>query len=162
MSFPAELQRWIRPDLIRQLHVRDLIGRTSTRPIPICRGDASLSDVVMTLVDSPGARNVYVIDQNERLLGQVSLSSLSRVLLFDYHPTHLYPRSLVSMITAKFADDIMEPVDVVVRENDSLEEVLHRLIPTGEDVSPVVDDGGHVIGCLSVVDSLGRGVSSDE
>ena len=56
----------------------------------------------------------------------------------------------------------MKSVDVVARGDDLLEDVLRRLLPRREEECPVVDDAGRVISCLTVVDILGRAVSSDE
>ena len=148
MSPAAEFREWISFDLIRELRVHEVMRRKSPGTVPVCRKDMSLTVVVKALAKSPSERNVYVIDEREKLLGQVSKSSLSRVLLFDYQPTRFFPR-LIPVITAKCADDVMEPVDVAVREDHSLEEVLRRLVPTQEEECPVVDDQGRVIGCLS-------------
>ena len=161
MNADAELRGWIHFDLTRGLHVRDLVDPVSASPMAVFPADASLSEIVRILVECPAARNVYVVDAQERLQGQVSLSALSEILLFDYQPSRLYPR-LIPVITARTEENVMEPVDVAVRADESLEEVLPKLVPTREEECPIVDEGGRLIGCLKVVDILGRVVSSDE
>ena len=161
MNADAEYHGWIVFDLSRGLHVRDLVDPDLARPMAVCRVGASLSEIVKILVECPGARNVYVIDERGRLQGQVSLSAISEILLFDDQPSRVYLR-LIRAITARTAEDIMEPVDVAVREDESLEQVLRKLVPTREEECPVVDEGGHLIGCLTVVDILGRVLLSDE
>jgi len=161
MSPIPAIQSWVRPDLTRQLRVRDVMSRKSIDALPLCRKSDSFPQVVKALAGSTGVRNVYVIDEHERLLGQISLSWLSRVLLFDYQPTTFLPR-LMPIIIAKCADDVMEPSDLAVQEDNSLEEVLRSLVPTREEECPVINDQGRLVGCLTVVGVLERLVSNDE
>ena len=113
MNADAEYHGWIVFDLSRGLHVRDLVDPDLARPMAVCRVGASLSEIVKILVECPGARNVYVIDERGRLQGQVSLSTISEILLLEYQPSRVYPR-LIRAITARTAEDVMEPVEVEI------------------------------------------------
>ena len=112
-------------------------------------------------MECPVAQIAYVLDANERIEVKVTFSGLSEILLLDYQPPRLYPR-FTPVITARTLDDVMELVDVTIREGESLDVAFGKFVPAWDEDCSFVGEGARLFGYLRVVDIMGRMVSIDE
>lgn len=106
--------------------------------------DTSIDDIIEIISENPAARSVYVIDDEEKLVGIISVKEILNIMGAKY----LKKRSvaLAHSILAKTAADIMRDPESVGPDDD-LEEALKKSVIHSIEDLPVIDEG-KVIGNL--------------
>lgn len=106
--------------------------------------DTSIEDIIEIISQNPAARSVYVVDEEEKLVGIISVKEILNIM----GAKHLKKRSfaLAHGILAKTAADIMRDPEFVGPDDD-LEEALKMSVVHNIEDLPVVDEG-KVIGNL--------------
>ncbi|MCD4740240.1 CBS domain-containing protein [archaeon] len=113
---------------------------------------ASLQEVVNALVSDPRTRSVYVINDQEKLIGVITVKGVLEYL-GRRHQDNL--NSLIRDALAKEARDLMESPINVTPETD-MEEALNLAIDNMLEELPVCKNG-KVIGdltCFEIINSL--------
>ena len=87
--------------------IADFLGQLQQRNIPKVNEKASVSEILDTFVESDHSRIVYVVDDQERLKGIISLGNLIRHVFFLYHDTVVDSSHLISMAVSETAKDFM-------------------------------------------------------
>jgi CBS domain-containing protein len=107
----------------------------------------------------PVNRSVYVVDENNKLLGIITVKELLKVLAVrggissGKTPTR---RKLLNYVSADTtAKDIMRS-PISVKTTDSLEKALEIFVLHGLEELPVVDENNVVIGDLDAYELLGE------
>jgi len=77
--------------------ISDFVKELKQRNIPKVNEKASVSELLDAFVDSDHSRIVYVVDDQERLKGIISLGNLIRHVFFLYHDTGINSSHLISM-----------------------------------------------------------------
>ena len=134
--------------------IADLVKELKQREMPVVHERATVSEIVDAFVASHHSRVLYVVDDDGRLGGVISLGNLVRHVFFPYHGREVDMRHLISMVVSETARDFMqrEPLFCVV--SDDLEEVLERMIERNVKEIPILDDEMRVVADLTIVDLL--------
>jgi CBS domain-containing protein len=134
--------------------ISDFLEKLQQRNIPKVNEDASLSEILDAFVDSDYSRIVYVVDNQERLKGIISLGNLIRHVFFLYHDTDISSRHLISMAVSETAKDLMLEKTLFALTSDDVESVLKRMIKHNVKEIAILDDEKRIIADLTMIDLL--------
>jgi Mg/Co/Ni transporter MgtE len=115
-------------------------------------GECKLDEASEQVTRNPQIRGIYVVDNQERLQGYLSLGVLIRHVIASRHRPQFHVRSLLSMITAKKITDLMERDIVCAHPYDTIESVLDRMVFRNIKQVPVVDEEHRIITVVSILD----------
>jgi CBS domain-containing protein len=115
-------------------------------------GDSKLEEAADRVSRTPQIRGIYVVDQQERLQGYLSLGVLIRHVIATRPRSQFHVRSLLSTITAGKVADLMEREVVCAQTDDRVDTVLDRMILRNIKQIPVVDKERRIIANLGILD----------
>ena len=139
---------------VGRMTVTELLAILKKRKLPLIHEDADIREVVDAMICHECNRLLYVVDDNEKLTGVISLKILYRHVFSLSHEPQIHPRFLISMITADKAKDIMQKNTIVATEEEKVKQVLRRMIRTGVENIPVLDKEKRIIAYLTLADFL--------
>ena len=134
--------------------VREVVETHSGRQLPVIRRTTHIDKLAEAIKWFRHARQLYVVDDDGRLLGVITLASLVRHIFVHHHGADINPRHLLSSLTTETAEDIMLQSPLVVTLEEGVEDVLERMVAADVEEIPVVDDEGRVVADLTMIDLL--------
>ena len=134
--------------------IADLVERLKQRKIPVVSKRATVSEIIDAFAASDHSRILYVVDDEGRFRGILSLGNMIRHVFFHYHDPSIDSRSLVSMVVSETAGDFMQKEPMVTMLSDDVEAVLQRMIDHNVKEIPILDDEKKVVSDLTIVDLL--------
>jgi CBS domain-containing protein len=134
--------------------VNEMVAFLKERKLPLIQEKANIEEVIDTMIRFQHSRLLYVVDDDKKLTGTISLGLLARHVFSASHEPQIHPRFLINMITAETAKDIMQKNLVVTTEEEKVEVVLRRMIRTNAKEIPVLDKEKRVVADLTMVDLL--------
>ena len=134
--------------------VSEVVAFLKERKLPLIQEKANIEEVIDTMIRFQHSRLLYVVDDDKKLTGTISLGLLARHVFSASHEPQIHPRFLINMITAETAKDIMQKNPVVTTEEEKVEVVLKRMIRINAKEIPVLDNEKRVIADLTMVDLL--------
>lgn len=134
--------------------VTEVVAFLKERKLPLIQEKANIEEVIDTMIRFQHSRLLYVVDDDKKLTGTISLGLLARHVFSRSHEPQIHPRFLINMITAETAKDIMQKNLVVTTEEEKVEVVLKRMIRTNAKEIPVLDKEKRVVADLTMVDLL--------
>jgi CBS domain-containing protein len=121
--------------------------------------EISLEDIIYRFAHEPGLRCVFLIDEEQRFAG-----TISRIAIMKWADFQLFgkwkngvPNTEVTNKVAAVKAKYLARGDwrsFGVREEDTLAEAFRQMMNSGEDVVPVLDEDGRVIGDLRISEVL--------
>lgn len=133
---------------------RDLLIYIGIRPWPSVKEDAPIEAVVEALSQSVYSHIVYVTDETQILLGFITEEILVKYLFIHYHDDMLDTRALISRALSEQAADLMRNERFKASIDDELEFILEEMIACKIDEVPVLDDGGRMLGDITMKDII--------
>ena len=134
--------------------VTEVVALLKERKLPLIHEKANIEDVVDAMIRFEHSRLLYVVDDDRKLVGTISLGLLARHVFSTSHEPQIHPRILINMITAGTAKDIMQKNPVVTTEEEKVEIVLRRMIRTNVKEIPVLDKEKRDVAVITIVDLL--------
>lgn len=134
--------------------VQDLINRLHNREPPVIYSQAKVSQIVEAFAQAPHSRIVYVVGNDKKLQGIITLGRVVRHVLVHYHDSSLDPRSVFNLALAEQAGDFMQPESIRIRLDDDLDAVLGEMIEHDVAELPVVDAEGRMLQDITMVDII--------
>lgn len=122
--------------------------------------DSPLQSIIIRFADEPGLRGIFLVDTQQRLTGVVSRIDLLRwahIQLFGGKGRHeIRISEFFRLVDAKKARDIAHSASKVlsVKENDTLQAALDKMLDHEEDVLPVLNSQGEILGDLRLSEVL--------
>ncbi len=122
--------------------------------------DSPLKDVIGTLVREPSLRGIFLVDSKLRFVGMVTRIDLLRwahLKLSGGKGRHEIPISeFFRIVDARSARDLAsgDPQMLSVRENDTLQAALDKMLDYEEDIVAVLDSERRVLGDLRLSEIL--------
>ncbi|MBW2661329.1 MAG: CBS domain-containing protein [Deltaproteobacteria bacterium] len=98
--------------------VVEIVALLEKRSVPIVHENDSIKDVVDAMISFEHRRHFYVVDDEKKLAGRISLGILAKHVFSPSHEPQIHPRFLISMITAETAKDIMKRKTIVATEDE--------------------------------------------
>lgn len=113
----------------------------------------SIPQLTELVRDQPGIRSIYVEDENGRIVGEVSLGSLIKIVTArrQRYP-RLSARTLLSRITSSKVQDIMDRNLIFAMPEEDVEIVIMRSISHNIKEIPVLDLDGKILKNIGVLD----------
>ncbi len=139
---------------IKGLKVRDVMETVGKRQLPVVPDTATVYDVVEAMCHYRHSRVLYVVEEDGRLTGYISLENLMRHIFGHSHERHAHPRHLLTIITTESARDLMNKRPFHAREDDDVEAVLERMIGARVPEIAIVDNEERVVADLTMLDLL--------
>jgi CBS domain-containing protein len=134
--------------------VADFLKESKPRNVPKVKEQDGVSELIDAFVQFDHSRILYVVDDQERLKGIISLGNLVRHFFFHYHDTHIDSRHLISMAVSETAKDFMHENVLVARLTDEVEDVLKQMIKNNVKEIAILDSENKVIADLTIIDLL--------
>jgi CBS domain-containing protein len=141
--------------VIRVSEVHGLHGTASTS----ISQEATLEDVIRKFANEPSIRGVFLVDKEQRFAGMVSRIAILKWAEFrlskkwENHPPDSETKETFGSVKASHLAR-GDRRSFGVKESDSIEEAFTKMINTGEDVIPVLDEEGRITGDLSLSEVL--------
>ena len=115
--------------------------------------DLTLEEIAARIDDLRQVRGIYVIDDQGRLQGTLSLGAIIRNFIAARRKPRLFhTRSLLASITSEKVADIMDKYVIYARREDDLEATVDRMVQTNIKEIPVVDEVGRIIANIGLFD----------
>jgi CBS domain-containing protein len=129
--------------------------------------EAGLDYVVALLGHERHLQGAFLVDKDRKLVGMVSRFDLlrwTRYQLFgEISEAKIQIGELSHLINARKAKDLETPNSFLlyVNENDTLQKALDLMIDYEEDIIPVLDSEGRIIGDLSLSEILSKALEAN-
>jgi CBS domain-containing protein len=122
--------------------------------------DVSIEYVLAYLGQEQHIRGIFLVDEAQKFKGVISSADIRKwvhIELFGGKGRHEIPISTFYRIAgAKKARDLASSdyLSLGVRETDSLQTALDKMLDYEEDIIPVLDSEGHILGDLRLSEVL--------
>ena len=134
--------------------VRDVVSRHKGRQVPLVRLDTPIDKLPMAIQFHRHSRQLYVVDGQNHLLGNITLGRLVMYVFASSHGANMNPRHVMRLITGTTAEDLMTEGTLSARQDEKVEELLERMVDGNVDEVPVTDAEGKVVADLTMIDLL--------
>jgi CBS domain-containing protein len=139
-------------DVVRAADVNRLHGVVTS---VIVYENEPLKEVTAKLASNPTIRGIFVVDSQGNFTGvitRVDLMKWVHLKLFGGKGRELSIGEIFRLIYANKAKDLLrrDLFSITVKGNGTLQAALDRMIDYGEDIIPVLDKDGKIIGDLTV------------
>ena len=111
--------------------------------------DSPLARVAERLLAETCLRDVYVVDENGRLVGHISHKRLAEYVLAEHRPAHTR-RQLMERVAGGAAGDFMNATFASASPDEEIDEVLHRQLEHEIEDMPVIDAKGVLLGAVNL------------
>ncbi|HID74240.1 MAG TPA: CBS domain-containing protein [Thermoplasmata archaeon] len=135
--------------------VGDVLNTVVSTPARVRSGDR-LKAAIDAMIDVPITRKVYVMDDDDTLVGTISVPTLLRQVGYRLGVRSTGIASLfryISEVLREQVDDFMDP-PITVTADTSLVEATRLMVENRLNDLPVVDDDGHLVGELNSFEIL--------
>lgn len=134
--------------------VSEVVARHKDRHLPLVRIGTPIGDLAKAIQWFRHSRQLYVVDEDGHLAGNITLGSLVRNVFASSHGSNINPRHVMGLITGENAEDIMTEGTLTARMDERIEDVLERMVAGNVEEVPVVDGAGRIIADLTMIDLL--------
>lgn len=114
---------------------------------------ATLAQCAQRLFNEPGRRDLYVVGNGRHLIGHISHDKLAKLLLARHRP-NLTRSEIFEYLVDGAAADVMDSDFETADTDDSLDDVLIRMLDNGVEDLPIVDADGCAIGSVNMTEVL--------
>lgn len=139
---------------MQRAKVRDLLRYSSGAP-SLVTTTASLREVVGKLIEDRSTREVYVVDEEGRFEGVITVRRLARFVFSTVAPRRTSATEMLELVSAESAGDIAIRKAAYVEEDDSFEHVVDVMLRFEINEIPVVDSDRVIVGNLNLLEILG-------
>lgn len=141
-------------DILGSMTVTELVAPLKKRRLPLVKEEENIEEVIDAMVTFGHSRLLYVVDENRKLTGAISLGLLTRHVFSPSHEPQIHARFLMDMITAETAKDIMQKNPVIASIEDNVVAVLERMIKANVKEIPILDEERRIVADLTIIDLL--------
>ncbi len=135
--------------------IADLMEQLKQRKVPVVPRRATVSEIIDAFAASDHSRILYVVDDECRFIGVLSLGNMIRHVFFHYHdPSSIDSRSIINMVVSETAGDFMQREPMFAIHSEDVEDILQRMIDHNVKEIPILDDEKRVIADITIVDLL--------
>jgi len=116
--------------------------------------DETLDDVAKALIANPRLKKAYVVDDNARLVGEITLNNLVKQEFNDIIPSSSVEYfNALEFIGKDVAKDIMSR-SIFVSDKDTLKTAFVKMYENDLDELPVIDEKHRLIGNIDMLELL--------
>ena len=111
--------------------------------------ESSLEQAVDKMLSGECVQDIYVVSDEDVVLGHLSHKRLVSLLLAEHRPMHTR-RQIMERVVIGSADELMESEFVFARPDEDLGDVLHRFVEYGLQDMPVIDEQRVLVGGINL------------
>jgi CBS domain-containing protein len=130
------------------MKVKEWLARNPATALVVPAG-CSLVEALDRMLDTPEARDVYVVDERNRVIGHLGRHRLAHYLFAAQRPVHTR-RQLMDRIAAGTALESMSRHFAAARPDEDLDDVLHRMLEHAVEDLPVIGEDGTLVGAVNL------------
>jgi CBS domain-containing protein len=134
--------------------IAELAANLQGRALPVINENAVMTEIVEEMIRFGHSRILYVVDNDGRLLGTISLGDLVRDIFSRSYEPLIHPRRLMTSITMEKAGHMMQKHPVFARMGEELKVVLARMIQARVKEIAVIDAENRIVGDITILDML--------
>ncbi len=139
---------------IQRAKIKDLLATLPMRDLPLIGPKAKTAEIITCLQRHRHCRVLYVVDEEKRLLGFISLGDLVRHLFAPSHEVGLLVRHALSLITVERAEDIMCRHPLTTDPTEEVGQVIKKMVRDNIKEIAVLDEARRIIADLTLFDLL--------
>lgn len=136
------------------MKMKEVMQHLENRDLPCVSQNSDISEVIRVAVRFPHTRLVYVIDEQKKLLGVITIGALMRHLYPYHYKDKIHSRDILRNIIVEKASHLMSSGNVNASPDDTVDVVLKRMASTGAKEIAVVDSNGCILADITAVDLL--------
>ncbi|HEY98372.1 MAG TPA: CBS domain-containing protein [Dehalococcoidia bacterium] len=147
---------------MKRIMVKDVYELHGTATIMVAE-DVPLEDIIITFANNPGIRGAFLVDKEKRFAGIISRMAIMKWA--DFQLFGKWKRGVPASEVTQLVDTIKAKYlargswrSFGVKEWDTLEKAFNQMMMLGEDVIPVLDDDGKIIGDLRLSEVLMKAI----
>jgi CBS-domain-containing membrane protein len=147
---------------MKSIEVRDVYQIHGTASAIISR-DELLSNVLSRFAYEPGLRSIFLVDSEDRFAGLITRIAILRWAQYQLvagRKKTASSRDVHDMVSQTQAKSLARGDwrTLGVKENDSLQEALDQMVDFGEDVLPVLNEDGIILGDIRLSEILVKAI----
>jgi len=136
------------------MKIKEVIQHIGHRDFPCVSKNSDISEVIRVAVCFPHTRLVFVIDDQKKLLGVITIGSLMRHLYPHHYKEKIHSRDILRNIVVDNASHLMGYGNVNATLEETVDVVLKRMASTGAKEIAVVDSDGRILADVTAIDLL--------
>lgn len=136
------------------MKIKEVMQHIDDRDLPCVAENSDIREVIRRAVDFPHTRLIYVIDDQKKLLGVITIGALMRHLYPYHYKDKIHPRDILRNIVVENASHLMSSGNVNAAPDETVDVVLKRMASTGAKEIAVVDSNGCILADITAVDLL--------
>lgn len=141
--------------------IRDISDQVMHNKPILAQEDESLDQLAGKIAAEPGARTIFVVDKQGKLVGLIPFKELSDRVFFCIVPEEFLAEAsdydhvmkYASLSCGQRAGDVMKP-PVWVKPGDRVRDAFVRMHDAEAEGLPIVDDQMRIISCVSMFELL--------
>ena len=136
------------------MKIKEILEIIESREPPLVKEDDTIREVLEKMLNYPHTRLMYVVDDEQKCRGIISLGALIRHLFSSSFEPSVHARFVIPMITAETAEHIMNTGLIYATAEEEVETVIKRMIKAAIKEIPVLDEENTIIGDVTMLDLL--------
>jgi len=136
------------------MKIKEILEIIGSRDLPLVKEDDTIREVLEKMLNYPHTRLMYVVDDEQKCRGIISLGALIRHLFSSSFEPAVHARFVIPMITAETAEHIMNTGLIYAIAEEEIEKVIKRMIKAAIKEIPVLDEENRIIGDVTMLDLL--------
>ena len=136
------------------MKIKEILEIIGSREPPLVKEDDTIREVLEKMLNYPHTRLMYVVDDEQKCKGIISLGALIRHLFSSSFEPTVHARFVIPMITAETAEHIMNTGLIYATAEEAVETVIKRMIKAAIKEIPVLDEENRIIGDVTMLDLL--------
>ena len=139
-------------NMIEEIKIRDM--RTLIYPhFVLVEKKSSIDSIAKKFIANPNLKSVYILDENLKLIGKVTLKNLIKNEFINIIPSSFRYLDALEFIGNKTAEEIMT-TPVYIKDKDTLKTAFIKMHENDLEELPVVDEHLHLIGTINLINLL--------
>ena len=119
----------------------------------VVQEDWELEQVMAKLLGNSRLNDLYVLDDQDKVVGHLSYKKLAKLVLAEHCPTHTRSQILERVVPGT-ASELMEPHFASAGLDENVNEVVYRQLDHWVEDLPVIDAQGELVGVMNLSDIL--------
>ena len=136
------------------MKIKEIMQHIKDRELPCVSENSDISETIQVAARFPHTRLIYVVDDQKKLLGAITIGSLIRHLYPYHYEDKIHPRDILRNIIVEKASHLMSSGNVNASPDETVDVVLRRMARTGAKEMAVVDSKGRILADITAVDLL--------
>ena len=145
-----------------KIKISDIIEEIKNNKAPMISENTPIEDVLGEVINQDSNRVLYVVDNEKRLKGTITLNEVARHIFSMSHEHRVHSRRIMDMVTSEDVDHIMKKRPPYTVENDDISEVIKKMVKSNMKHLALVDENKKIICDVSMVDIIKYLVEADK